>query len=48
MRGPQIRLLGAPRGLSCLSLLESFLFIMDDGDDDGDGDDKMDDDGDEV
>lgn len=44
MRGPQIRLLGAPPGHSCLSLLESFLFIMDDGDDD----DKMDDDGDEV
>lgn len=48
MRGPQICLLGAPPGLSCLSLLESFLFIMDDGDDDGDDDDKMDDDGDEV
>lgn len=32
MGSPQIR------GLSCLSLLESFLFIVDDGDDGGDDD----------
>lgn len=41
-------LAGGSMWSSLLSLLESFLFIMDDGDDDGGDDDKMDDGGDEV